>query len=74
MQFDWKLGILIFNVLVVGGNIIAYLSLRLNDIRHISEDIGEIKKKEEKIFKRLGRVEKAITIRDAVCAERHPKK
>ena len=55
-----------------------------NDIKHITADIDvlktenkeikiDLKQDLEKIFKRLGKIDKGLAIRDAICNERHKK-
>ncbi len=56
-----------------------------NDLKHLTKDVEnlkqdskeyktELKKDLEKIFRRLGKIDKNITRRDAICEERHSKK
>lgn len=53
-----------------------------NDLKHLEQDVDTLKKETkdykgehqgvlEKIFRRLGKIEKAIVKRDAICEERH---
>jgi len=55
-----------------------------NELKHIVADVKELKQNEKelkidlkkdlnKIFKRLGRIDKGLAIRDAICNERHKK-
>jgi len=55
-----------------------------NDLKHITADIVDLKKENKeikidlkadlgKIFKRLGRIDKGLAIRKAICDERHSK-
>ena len=70
---DWKFIIIGINVLVIFANIIIYTSIKFNDMKHISETTKEIKNKIDKIFRRLGKVEKDLVKREAICEERHKK-
>lgn len=56
-----------------------------NDLKHLTADVKEIKTANKeikidlkadlnKIFRRLGRIEKEIVKRETLCDERHPKK
>ena len=65
---DWKLTI---TLTVIIFNAIVFITIKFNDIRHLIRDSEEIKKKIDKIFRRLGKVEKAQVRRDAICDERH---
>jgi len=64
---------------------ITMTKLTQNDLKHITVDITELKKENKeikidlkgdlnRIFRRLGRIEKEIVKREAICNERHPKK
>ncbi len=69
MDFDWRLGILILNGLVILFNIFIYITIKFNDLKHLTKDVEELKlenkdfkikieNKLDKIFRRLGRMEK----------------
>jgi len=56
-----------------------------NDLKHINQDIKELKDENKdikidlkkdlgKIFRRLGHIDKGLAVRKAICDERHPKK
>ncbi len=56
-----------------------------NDLKHITADITELKDENktikidlkqdlEKIFRRLGKIDKGLAVRTAICNERHGKK
>jgi len=81
MNFDWKMfsaiatsASLLFNILLlVGGWYIAQKIMK-NDLFHISEAITSIKNKMDKLYARMGRVEKSTAVQKAVCDERHSSK
>ncbi len=71
-----------FNFVI--GKIIAN-KITNNDLKHLTDDVLELKKESKeykgelktelnKIFRRLGKIEKQIVKRDAVCEERHSKR
>ena len=70
---DWRIWLFIVSiikdVLIVSG----VLLMKINDLKHIGKDIGEIKKDTKQIFKQLGKIEKDIVRRESVCEERHPR-
>ncbi len=71
---DWKFWLVILNFIVILFNIGIYTTIKFNDLKHLAKDSEIVKKSLEKIFKRLGRMERtqvAITTR---CEERHKKK
>ena len=80
MNFDWKMIStvassisLVFNIfLLLGGWYIAQKIMK-NDLVHISTAISSIKSKMDKLYTRMGRVEKATAIQKAICDERHSK-
>jgi len=64
-----------------------YISSKIlnNDLKHLTTDVtvlkeeskeykGELKEELNRIFKRLGRIEKLQARRDALCEERHTKR
>jgi len=63
----------------------TFAKITNNDLKHLTKDVEELKgeNKEirvdlkgdlEKIFKRLGKIDKGLSVRDAICEERHGKK
>ncbi len=71
----------IFNF--VTGKLIAS-KITNNDLKHLNEDVKELKDENKiikvdlkadlnKIFKRLGKIDKGLAVRDALCNERHPR-
>jgi len=71
---DWKSGLIILQTLVIFGNILIFAVIKFNDLKHLTEDVSEITKNIKGVFRRLGKVEKAVIKRDAICEERHNKK
>ena len=76
---DWKIwlytGILVFNG-------VMFCVIKFNDLKHLTKDVDELKsenkehktlieKKLDRIFTRLGKIDRAIVRRDAICEERH---
>ena len=70
-MMDWRLGILIINIVVILFNIGMYLTIKLNDLKHLSKDLEEIKKVNKGIFRRLGHIERNQSAMQAVCDLRH---
>lgn len=75
---DWKFWTFIMSLLsfvtTVGLVFIGrwvYIKLRFNDLAHVQKWQEAIDKKIDKVFDKLGSIEKAQATRDAVCAERH---
>lgn len=71
----------VFNFIV--GKLVASQIIQ-NDLKHINTDIKELKKENtgikidlrkdlSKIFRRLGKIDKAVAVRKAICDERHSK-
>ena len=71
-----------FNFII--GKIIAN-NITGNELKHLTEDVSELKQESKeykgelktelnKIFRRLGKIEKQIVKRDVLCEERHPKR
>lgn len=71
----------VFNFLV--GKLVASKIMN-NDIKHLTLNVKDLKDKDrelrvdlkndlEKIFRRLGKIDKAIAVRKAICDERHSK-
>jgi len=72
----------IIGILKVITNSYALYKISNNEIQHINKDIKELKsnekeykvdlnKKLDKIFRRLGKIDKAIVKRESICNERH---
>lgn len=72
----------IFNFIV--GKITATKIIQ-NDLKHINVDIEALKEERKeikinlrndlnKIFRRLGKIDKGLAVREAICNERHGKK
>jgi len=72
----------VFNFIV--GKLVASRIIQ-NDLKYVKDDIAELKSENKeikidlkadlnKIFRRLGRIEKEIVKREAICNERHKKK
>ena len=88
-KFFVPMGVAIFSLLwsmfnFIAGRIIT-VKLTQIDLKHLKIDVEELKKSDKeykvdlredlnKIFKRLGRIEKAQGIQKAICNERHSKK
>jgi len=69
----------VFNFIV--GKIVS-TKIRENDLKHVIEDVKILQKESneskdklyeemKKVYRRLGKIEKAIIKRDAICEERH---
>ena len=89
---DWKMWTMIIAGISLLGSIFNYIiqnrvhaKLSNNELKHIIEDVTELKKEHKElkidlrkdlkmIFRRLGRIEKAQGIQKAICDERHGKK
>jgi len=73
-NIDWQTVITI-SVLIM--NVVIFLTIKINDMKHLEKEFKkaqeDITKKIDKIFRRLGKVEKATIIQQAVCDERHGK-
>ena len=76
-----SLGWSIFNF-VVGK--LTFAKILGNDLKHVTDDIGKLEKENklikidlkkdlEKIFRRLGKIDKGLAVRTAICNERHSK-
>ena len=74
MIMDWKLGIFALQFISTIVTIAIFCIIKFNDLKHLTIDTNRIAKNVDKIFRRLGRIEKDIVERKAVCNERHPKK
>ena len=68
---NWKLAIFALQGLVLIVNILIYCVIKFNDLTHLAKDINKMDKKLNKIYTRLGKVEKKQIARDAICEERH---
>ncbi len=71
MAFDWRIAIVILQSLTIVVTVTSFLVLRLNDLTHVSKDIGEIKKDIKEIGVKLGEVSDAQIKRDVLCDERY---
>ena len=74
MIFDWKLAIFALQFITSIVTIGIFCILKFNDLKHLTMNVSEISKNMDKVFRRLGKIEKDIVKREAVCSERHPKK
>lgn len=83
----WIVSIVSFVFSVVNFFLGKYITSKIvgNDLRHAEKDIKELKTNEKeyrvdlkgqlnRIFKRLGKIEKEIVRREAICETRHGKK
>jgi len=72
----------IFSVINFIINKVVTTKITQNDLKHLTKEVdnlklegkeykGELKEELNKIFKRLGKIDKNITRRDAICEERH---
>lgn len=73
-MFDWKLAIFALQFISTMVTIAIFCIIKFNDLKHLTIDTERISKNVDKIFRRLGKIEKDIVERKAVCNERHPKK
>lgn len=73
-MFDWKLGIFILNFIILIINAIIFIMIKFNDLKHLTASVIEIKQKIDKIFTRLGKIEKEQYARKIICEERHADK
>ena len=74
MTFDWRLGIFLLQFVSTIVTVAIFCMIKFNDLKHLTIDVNRISKNIDKIFRRIGKVEKAIVRRDAICEERHSKK
>ena len=74
MILDWKVGIFLLQAISTIVTISIFCMVKFNDLKHLTTEVSKISKSIDKIFRRLGRVEKNITKREAICEERHSKK
>jgi len=70
---DWKLSIFLLQIFILIINAIIFLVIKLNDLKHLNKSVNNIEKKLDKVFRRLGKIEKKQIARDAICEERHTK-
>ena len=73
-MFDWKFIMIGIQTLTILANIVIFITIKLNDIKHISLNVNKIERKIDKIFRKLGKIEKKQIVRDTICNERHPEK
>lgn len=62
---------IIFNILIFLFNILIFATIKFNDLKHLSEDVKDIKKNLENISRKISKVDKIQVTMQAVCAERH---
>lgn len=68
---DWKFWVFTVSVLKDIVLVLGIILVKFNDMKHLTESVKGVEKSLSKIFTRLGKVEKAIVKRDAICEERH---
>lgn len=85
--YIWVVSIVSFLFSIVNFFLGKFITAKIfgNDLVHLTKDVTELKKVEKeykvdlkndlsKIFRRLGKIEKEIVRREAICNERHRKK
>ena len=72
-MFDWKIAIFALQFISTMVTIFIFCVIKFNDLKHLGINMDKLTKNMKKVFSRLNKIEKAITRRDAVCAERHKK-
>lgn len=70
-MFDWKLAIFALQLVSTLITIGIFCIIKFNDLKHLSIDMKSYSNQLNRIFRRLGRVEHAITKRDAICELQH---
>ncbi len=73
-MLDWKIVALGLQFILTLFTAFGILVIKLNDIKHISKYVEEIKKTDKSILKSIVKIEKDIIKRSVICEERHPKK
>ena len=68
---DWKFWLVILSIIKDLALVIGIVLVKFNDMKHLNIDISKMSKKIDKLFTRLGKIERAQTKRDALCEERH---
>ena len=71
---DWKFWLFMISILKDFVLVLGIILIKVNDMKHMAEDIKQIQKNDEKIFRRLGKIEKLQASMKAVCNERHKNK
>jgi len=59
------------NILVLLINIVIFITIKFNDLRHLSIKVDKIDKKLDRLFNKMEKVEKSHFAMKAVCDERH---
>jgi sulfite exporter TauE/SafE len=71
---DWKFWLFVIAIVKDFILVLGIILVKFNDLRHISINVEKINISLDKIFTRLGKLERHQTAMKAVCNERHPKK
>lgn len=70
-MFDWKVGLFILQLLVLGGNIATFVIIKFNDLRHLGIAITEINKNIANLNTEFKKVSDKVIAIDTRCGERH---
>jgi hypothetical protein len=60
-----------FNIIVFICNVLIFVVIKFNDLKHLSEDMKEIKRHLDNISRKINKVDKVQVTMQAVCSERH---
>lgn len=70
-MIDWKIGIFILQIILICSNIITFMILKFNDLKHLSADVKGITKEMKEFKTEFKKVSDKVIAIDVRCEERH---
>lgn len=70
---DWKFWLVVISIIKDFIVVLGVILVKFNDLHHISKDVKDLKSNINKIFNKLGKIEKSQVAITTRCNERHKK-